>query len=112
MVIESRTRALRQPALLLDHVDCDFRAIGFGKPSLVFKVRRDNAVTGFVGVAVFVQLEKLRRECLTARMALAFVRIDVNPQSLCHGGFLGRMHAARRRRVPLVNIVGGIRRFF
>ena len=36
-------------ALLLDHVDSDFRTVGFGKPGLVLESRRDRAVAGFTG---------------------------------------------------------------
>ena len=66
------------------------------------------AVAGFVRVAKFVELEKFRRERLAARVALAFVGIDVNPQSLCHGGVLGRIRAwPAGRRVPHVNFIRG-----
>jgi hypothetical protein len=35
-------------------------------------------------------------------VALAFVGIDVNPQSLCHGGFLGRVRSdPKAARVPI-----------
>jgi hypothetical protein len=95
-----------EPALLLDHIDCDFRAIGFGKPGFVLKAGRDRAVAGFVRVAKFVELEKFRRECFAARVALAFVGIDVNPQSLGHGGILGRMRGPREAaRVPHLNLI-------
>src|SRR5690242_18043233 len=56
-------------------------------------------------VAEFVELEKFRRECLAACVALAFVGVDVNPQSLCHGGILGRMRVAREGGAFLVSIL-------
>jgi len=90
-----------QAALLLDHIDCDFRTVRFGKPGLVFKTGRNDAVPGLMGVAVFVELEKLGRERLAAGMALAFVGINVNPQSLSHGGFLGRVRGpGKAARIP------------
>ena len=86
---------MAEVVLLLGHIDRDFRAVGFGKPGLVF------------------ELEKFRRQCLAARVTLAFLGIDVNSQSLCHGGILGRMRAGPDgRRVPHVDLIRDVHRGF
>ena len=104
---------MAEVVLLLGHIDRHFRAVGFGKPSLVFEPGRDHAVACFVRVAEFVELEKFRRQCLAARVTLAFLGIDVNSQSLCHGGILGRMRAGPDgRRVPHVDLIRDVHRGF
>src|SRR5262249_49841166 len=71
--------------------DRNFRAIGLGEPGLVFQTRRDRTITGFMGIAVFVELEQFGRKRLAAGVALALLLIDVDSQLSCHGKCFSRI---------------------
>jgi hypothetical protein len=73
--LASRIRC-RTKLLFLGNFDRHFRAIGLGEPRLVLQSRRDGAVTDFVRIAVFVEIEQFGRQRFAAGMSLAFILVD------------------------------------
>src|SRR5262249_39980283 len=85
--------------------DRNFRAIGLGEPGLVFQTRRDRTITGFMGIAVFVEFEQFGRKRLAAGVALALLLIDVDSQLSCHGKCFSQIISRDllvRARVPVI----------
>src|ERR1700752_3681577 len=87
---------------LLNDFDRNFRAVGFGKPGLVFEAGGDGTVAALMGVAVFVEVEQLWRHLFSEGVTLAFVLVDVDSQLSRHGGVsLGQQRTSRCMRFVL-----------
>src|SRR5947208_6867851 len=74
----------------LDDFDGELGAVRLGEVGLVLESRRHRAVPLLARVAVFVELEQLRRQRLAAVVTLALVAIDAHFESagIGHAGIL------------------------
>src|SRR5215470_8759233 len=86
-------RSLIAPSLL-DDLDRELWAVGFGKIGFFLQFRGDQAVIDLVRIAEFIELEQLRCDRLAAIVPLAFVPVDANLQrcAIGHNPVLPRLN--------------------
>src|SRR5665213_1110304 len=97
--------------LFFRDVDRHLRAVGLREPRLVLEARRHRAVADFMGVTEFVEIEQFWRQRLAARMALAFVLVDADPELSGHhersllprAAGVARFCVPSRRRVAIAH---------
>src|SRR5665213_988971 len=95
--------------LFFRDVDRHLRAVGLREPRLVLEARRHGAVADFMGVTEFVEIEQFWRQRLAARMALAFVLVDADPELSGHHERSLLPHAAGVARFRTFPSAGGHR---